>query len=72
MSVCWLRLNVTTPMVWLRLSGSSYLFLISRTMARASPSFTRPFPRSKKPSVFTSRTFFSLSLTEGKVSMEFS
>ena len=70
--VCWLILNVITPMVWFFSFGSSYLLRISATIAFASPSFTRLFPRSKYPSALIRLTHFSLSFTDGKVSIEFS
>ena len=71
-SVCWLILNVTTPIDWFFNVSSLYLRLISFMMAFASPSLIRPFLRSKKPSAFTMLTLFSLSFTDGNVSMEFS
>ena len=70
--VCWLTLKVTTPIVCFFCSGSAYLFLISATIACASPSFTRLLPRSKKPSTFTMLTRLCRSFTDGNVSIEFS
>ena len=71
-SVCWLILKVTTPIDWFFNWVSLYRRFISLTIAAPSPSFTRPFLRLKNPSTLTRLTRFSLSLTEGKVSIEFS